>query len=555
MKKHLFTCFLASLCLYGSTTIAQVADSPPETDLVDYSGIPGQEGASPSARLGALIYGELINPDSLAPLSLELRQGLLAKGLFLSDSAFQVPLSHGTFFDGVLDPRVQKFQVHIPLQEDFALIELKIGQRSILKDFLIYPADSIKVGIDLQEFKVVFAGPQKMWFEAQYAIKRAQASAQFEGPRVLLEINREALLDQQDYRQQVASQESVFGSRIAIYEFGKDGLDHELSLLMDSTLSSIPGWAALQEFRSSLPQERFHMLQSQLTAAYYAEHLATFKQYHHGMPLALGDTTAATHARELIPMILEKLDLELTESLTKGLNSGTIDLAREWIYSKKILSPEPLEQLIADKYMSPIREKLLLSILLKKVETANIPPSEWQRYAEHLIASPLEKEFNTLKSTFETNTYLSPAKFYSLAGNELSLKDFFGKPVLLYFYYSGCTHSANYFRNYLQPFYQNQGMDLGLQVIAVSVDLDTDLWKSQLSTYSSTAIINLNLPGDEASDWLSHYRITGFPRSMLLDREGKVLSYTLDGRDFSEYSANIVSLLDSVQPVENQMNH
>src|SRR5690606_26428599 len=120
------------------------------------------------------------------------------------------------------------------------------------------------------------------------------------------------------------------GARIAIYEFGRDGLDLEQAILLDTARDNIPGWAALQSFSGRIPGDRFDLLESQLLGAFYASHLATFRKYHYGMPLALGDSSAAHRAREAMPAILTKLDADLTESLAKGLSPGALDLARDW---------------------------------------------------------------------------------------------------------------------------------------------------------------------------------------------------------------------------------
>ncbi|WP_425639453.1 TlpA family protein disulfide reductase [Algoriphagus yeomjeoni] len=58
MKKTLLICLLGYLCVPTSTSTAQVADSPPGTDLVYQPGFPGQESASSSALLDTLTIGD-----------------------------------------------------------------------------------------------------------------------------------------------------------------------------------------------------------------------------------------------------------------------------------------------------------------------------------------------------------------------------------------------------------------------------------------------------------------------------------------------------------------
>ncbi|OOG69921.1 thioredoxin family protein [Algoriphagus sp. A40] len=494
-----------------------------------------------------LIYGELINPDSLGILKLSYSEVFLSQGLALRDTAFQPVLTHGTFFDGVLDPRVQKFQARIPVKEGPALLSMDIGQRSLLRDYLVYPGDSIKIGADLQDFAIVFSGPQAAWFEAQYAVKRAQAAAKFGASRTLLENNKEVLLNREDNRSRLEAQDTVFGARISIYEFGHDGLDIELSVLLDTSRTAIPGWTALQAFRGRIPPDSFALLESQLLGKFYASHLATFRKYHYAMPLALGDSTAARRAKAAMPEVLSKLDADLSEVLAKGLSPGAMDLARERSVTDRTLKGNSVEVSVAGKFQSPVRERLLLSVLTKRLQLGGIDPEEWETYAAYLEGTMVDSGFEALKASFQPGVPLSPAAFLGLDGAEISLDEFKGKPALLYFYFSGCTHSGNYFRNYLWPFYQEVGEELGLQVIAVSVDRDLDLWRAELSAYSSPEITNLNLPSDQSEAWLNRYHITGFPRTMLLDGEGKVLSHSLSSIDYEDYKSRILFLLQTDQ--------
>jgi hypothetical protein len=545
MEKFLLTCFLALLCLYGSATIAQVADSPP-----------GREGSFlPLPKGELLVYGELINPDSLGVLMISYSEVFLSQGMALRDSSFQLDVTHGTFYDGVLDPRAKKFLTRIPVKDGPILLNLNIGQRSLLRDYLAFAGDSIKVGIDLQEFSLVFSGPQADWFEVQHAVKRAQAAARFGASRAVLENDREGLLAQADYRARTLAQDTVFGSRMVIYEFGRDGLDLERDILLDTSRHAIPGWTVLQSFRERIPQDRLSLLESQLVGAHHAGHLATFRKYHYGMPLALGDSLSAKRAKAAMPEILDKLDTDLSEALDKGLSPGALDLARDWSATARVLDGARLEASIAQKYRSPVRDRLLLSTIRKQLQLGGIPDSAWDYFAAQLDGSTVASGFDALKAAFRPGTALIPATFFDLEGEEVSLRDFSGRPTLLYFYFSGCTHSGNYFRRYLWPFYQETGKAMGLRLIAVSVDRDPALWRSELSNYSNMELINLNLPSNRWADWLDRYLISGFPRTMLLDEEGKVLSHSLGGKDYHDYRSRILFLLDSPQSITDSTDH
>ncbi len=517
--------------------------------LVDNSTSQDREGEIPSASGEVLIYGELINPDSLSPLNLDFSEVFLSQGMALSDSSFQIHLQRGTFFDGVLDPRAQKFQARIPVGQGPVLLSLTLGQRNLMQDYLAYAGDSIKIGIDLQDYTLVFAGPQASWFEAQYAAKRAQASARFGEARMVLEDDREGLLAQADNRAQMLAQDTVFGARIAIHEFGRDGLDLEREILLDTSRRAIPGWTALRSYKGRIPEDRLDFLESQLLGAHYARHLATLRKYHYGMPLALGDSVSALRAKSLFPEILAKLDADLSAAMTQGLSPGALDLAREWSATWRQLADTSLEEAIIQKYPSPVRERLLLSSLRRSLRLGGITVEEWDFFAEVLGNTELASAFESLMDTFRPGMPLAPAKFRGLGGELLSLADFRGKPTLLYFYFSTCVHSGNYFRNYLWPIYQEIGEEAGLQLVAVSVDRDPELWRSEIPNYSSPEILNLNLPEDHAEAWLNRYQITAYPRTMLLDPEGKVLSHSLSGTDYEDYKSRILFLLHQDQPI------
>ena len=545
MKKTLLICFLALLCLAGSETQAKVAS--PRDSLVDNPGPRGQEESIPSAREGeetALIYGELINPDSLGPLTLDLQNGLISGNLSLENETIPISLTPGTFFDGVLDPRVRKFLIRIPISGDLASFRLKLGERVVLKDMLISPGDSVMVGIDLQNHSIVFGGPSAEWFEAQFAVQRATSSRIFQSPRGLLEKDSAILLDQNDNRQQWESQNREFGARLAIYEFGKSGLDQvKKELYKDG--KDMPEWVALQNFKPELSQAQLGLLESRILGSFYSQNLGLLRQYHYGMTKAFGDSLGMNRTLSVLPEVLDKLDRDLTYVLARGKSPEALQFAREWVLTSRILNPLPYPQLVSEKFQRLTRDRLLMGHLIKKLSTEEIPEEQWAFIGAQLNDPKFKEEFEALRRVFQTGKALDPLSLKDLQGNEVAFGDFKGKPALVYFYFTGCANSANYFRNYLWPFYKNEAESKGVQLIAISVDKDPELWKSYLSEYSDQDIDNLNALGPSAQEWLSHYRISAYPRTLLLDSEGKVLAYTLGGENYDQYRDRILFLLES----------
>lgn len=613
MKKILLICFLALLCLFGSETKAKVASPgaysllrlngpyrggvtlsdtfnyqndviqtsdighpsflrspvsglpsltigyrssviPHPTQgfsLVDNPGPPGQEESTPSARKEggtALIYGELINPDSLGPLTLDLQNGLISGSMSLETRIIPVPLFHGTFFDGVLDPRVRKFLMRIPISGEFATFRLKLGERVILKDMFISPDDSLMVGIDLQNYSLVFGGPEGEWFEAQYAVQRATTARIFQSPRVLLEKDQEALLDQDNNRHQWESQNREFGARLAIDEFGKSGLD-QVKKNLDKNYEELPEWVTLQNHKSGLNPFQLGLLESRLLGAFYSQNLGSLRKFHYGMPKAFGDTIGMNRALAVLPAVLDKLEADLSYVLAQGKSPEALQFAREWVLASRILNPLPYPQLVSRKFEGLTRDRLLMGHLIQKISTGEMPVEDWEYIGSFLTENETKAEFEELRKIFQTGKALDPLPLTDLLGNKASFGDFRGKPALVYFYFTGCAHSGNYFRNYLWPFYKNEAQSKGVQLIAVSVDKDPELWKRHLSDYSDPEINNLNALGPSAQEWLRNYRISAFPRTLLLDAEGKVLAYQLGGENYSQYRDRILFLLENQMPI------
>ena len=132
-----------------------------------------------------------------------------------------------------------------------------------------------------------------------------------------------------------------------------------------------------------------------------------------------------------------------------------------------------------------------------------------------------------------------------LDGNSLTWDDLQGKPTLLYFYFSTCTHSARFFREYLWPLYQELGESKSLNLVAISIDNDQELWKKSIAEYSNPALTNLNLPIKDSKNWLDHYLIHSYPRVFLLDSSGNLLSLRVREDSYGALKASVLSLLES----------
>ncbi len=522
-----------------------------EVNLSDEEFTRGQKEVSPAIwrenTQFVLIYGELINPDSLAPLRFTWKENLLPGDLALKDSSFNVQPKPGTFFDGVLDPRAQKFLVKIPVQSPLGRLSLELGNHSLIKEFLVFPGDSIKIGIDLQENTLVFGGPEKDWFEAQHAAFRARKATQFDSPRALLQLNREAFLDQEDYRTQLESQDMVFGARVGIYELGKDGLDREYNALFPKHPEGIPGLREALSYSDRLDPYRLDLLKSGIEAFYFRDHLSTLRKYNYSMILSLGDSVSAQRAMALFPEILELTGRKISELENKDGCTPCMDLALEWALINRILNGSSLEKGLAIVLRPELADQVLLSRGLRDLRSRGLNFEELAAIEKSLQGESTKQTWRTLTAAFNMGGKLPVTDFITLEGTRAQLSELIDRPTLLYFYFSTCTHSSNYFKNYLKPFFEKHHEPLGFQVVAISVDEDKALWRSQLSDYALPQWTNLNLEPSEWEKWTSTYQIQSFPRTLLIDSSGGIRAFTIGGQDFEEYSERLIFLLRAAQ--------
>mgnify|MGYP003676157766 CR=1 FL=1 len=455
MKKILYTCFLGLLCLVGSTLTAQVVDSPPGDDLVDNPGLPGQEGESPSARMGeaapVLIYGELINPDSLGTVTLTVYP--YGKRVGLGEDRHEITPSRGTFTDGVVDARVRKFLGKLEFTTDFAYLDLYLGERPVLKEYLVLPGDSIKISIDLLTNQILFGGPSRQWFQVQSDIKREIATDRFNSPRILVELDREIFLNRSSNRSKLQENQTQFGSRLEILEQGKDAIDRSLSLLGKKLGEDIPGYQILERYRKSLNDKQYSLLLSELVGSYYAGYLGESRRYDLIVSRMRNDREALDRLSHVLPGILQHLKNQADRLDTSLPTAGLLNFLGEWAQTTALISERSFLEVVTDQFENPLRERLLAEYVLATMNRQDDPLEYVNKFLPWISHNPWRGELESNQANFKLGVPLEKSQLTDLDGNSLTWDDLQGKPTLLYFYFSTCTHSARFFREYLWPLY------------------------------------------------------------------------------------------------------
>jgi thiol-disulfide isomerase/thioredoxin len=133
-----------------------------------------------------------------------------------------------------------------------------------------------------------------------------------------------------------------------------------------------------------------------------------------------------------------------------------------------------------------------------------------------------------------------------------SFQEFKGKVVLVDYWYTGCGHCIEYFKQCLAPLEKEFENNKGVLFVTINIDLDRSRWLHSLSApenadqrYTSDLAVNLFAGNKNGwSDVVKYYDVTAFPHPMLFDQAG-ILITDQGLRDLDSLRAKIMALLKS----------
>lgn len=133
--------------------------------------------------------------------------------------------------------------------------------------------------------------------------------------------------------------------------------------------------------------------------------------------------------------------------------------------------------------------------------------------------------FSTLTAAIARGQQIPDFTANTIDGKEYSISDFKGKVTVIDFWYTGCVPCKAEV-----PFYEALAKEMDgkdVQFLSVSLDTGDELmaeWRRVMKAKpADSKVLSLNLPGGFNSDLLPKLHITGVPRIMLIDKEGKIV--------------------------------
>ncbi|MBN7818072.1 TlpA family protein disulfide reductase [Algoriphagus pacificus] len=596
MKKILFTCLLGYLCLPISISTAQVADPPGADPLhrsmpprggdsrsepffsftaqdIDggpsllspacppwrVSGLPSKEEfslvddaislkqggfGSPAGEDNfgvALFYGELINPDSLSPLAFSWTPYFFSRDApFMKEEAL-VELEKGEFYDGVSSPRVRKFSFELSLADRAGYFTLTLGDRPLLEDYLVYPGDSVKIDLDLFHSSIVFGGPDAVFYEVQYALKRLVARMDFDAPMVMFSSRSRPRFQKAENQALMEKYKTAFGSHFQLVEVGKEAVDYFFTELDRGKELLAPQLELLEFYKDKLDKDRYDLLLTEVVSGFYGKRLSSFRKFHYPEVLSRFSVEEREKYLDRILVLFSELedwesDLDASVHTQSQLVSAPyLNLAMEKSMLKAIFGKRSYLSQVAEDYSGEMEDRLLSGYLSQYMGAIPDAATTLDSYLAATESSPWKDRLVNLGHAFIPGETIIPVRLEDMEG-QVYTEDFFkGQPTLLYFYFSSCAHSADFFQDILFPLYQDT-QNLGYRLVAISMDDDREFWKSRISKYSDLSLTNLITTPESKKRWRDYYEIHAFPKTMLLDGQGRVVSFNLR-TGFTTYEA------------------
>ncbi|HEY9152064.1 MAG TPA: redoxin domain-containing protein [Anaerolineales bacterium] len=127
------------------------------------------------------------------------------------------------------------------------------------------------------------------------------------------------------------------------------------------------------------------------------------------------------------------------------------------------------------------------------------------------------------------------------SGNQVSMSNYTGKAVLLYFWATWCPHCANEVSS-VQSVY-SQYKNKGFAVLAVDVGENA----AKARNYRSAHGLTFSILNDSGAQVAGKYRISAFPTNFFITSNGQISSITIGELSYSSLNAKVSSLLPFAQ--------
>jgi hypothetical protein len=527
MKKLILICLLGYLCVPTSTLTAQVADSPPGDDLVDNPGLPGQEGESPSARLGEnqiLIYVELAKKGELDTLTFETFPFMVStRNPNYRQEETHLVGRRANFFSGINPDVDQVFRFSSAAYLEPGYISLKRGEVEILDKYLVFPGDSVKIRINPDTYSIVFSGPSAALFECQYYMALAKEAEGFANPAIMYTADPEEMLGRKDYRTLFDSASVKFGSHMRLVARGEEQDSYLISQL-NKPLEELAEWQVLQRYKGRISEEGFELLKADILGGYLASVAGSVQSESYQNAIKSGEKERRDRLASEMRSFLQDSEEQEVSAFAASHSLGWIRYQYSRAYWKAILSGTSFSSGVIEDYSGDLRAKVLLRYLVDNFSRIRNKVGFIDKIEPYLESKDQQSQLLEYRNKYIAGAPVRDFSFVDESGRKYSKSDFTGKLTLFYFWVTGCMGSEQFYRNQLDSLAALFPPSEDMAWVAVNASTSPDTWRIGLESgnYTDDRYTNLYL-GTGEEDWRKYYNIYLFPQLMLMDAGGNIL--------------------------------
>lgn len=225
---------------------------------------------------------------------------------------------------------------------------------------------------------------------------------------------------------------------------------------------------------------------------------------------------------------------QINQYLTEWISQHPDSIAQQssWLVSKTTDNPYCFEQ--------------MLSMLTNQATTSHVMGMEnvWAKLAEDYIfdknISWIDSiQYSNLKleySLIEHNRLGMTAPNLTLIdinSNIINTNEIEAEYLLLYFYSPGCSFCHKEIPLLKNEFFQ-PNKELGVKVVAINIDTDTDSWNKFVEDNDLKEWVNAYDPKFESRYWLK-FNVSGTPSLYLLDKDKTIIAKRLDVKNLNLY--------------------
>lgn len=516
------------LCLPISTLKAQskVVESPPGTDLVYQPGIPGQEGASSSARRGeaapVVIYGEISDYGEVGEVTLQFWPILFDASLQNPGPEVQrITPYRNNIFQTFVPAFDRQFLFKIPEVTSPGYIRLEVDNYRYLDTYLIMPGDSIMVRVDRTSNSTVFTGPSAPLFRCQQELEMLALERKLDRPKNFQLGFLSSLTPSQ--KSMMETSEKEFGRKAKAVRFGTDLLAH-----LESQLGSFGDedyLEILERYRNSFGDSPFQILKANALSGERLRVVNSFYRYAYPTALKHGDNVLTGKYEEFFRDKLSEIDIPLGFATEYIYAPSYIKLRNAILLAQTKITGQDYLELADNVIEQALRSKMVTGYFLDKVTVLNTGDVEMKSGLELVVTEPYKSILSTHMNRHLKGSEVPDFTLENSSGEEVSLGDFRGKAILLDFYLSGCK-ACLAFSDEMKKIAQNLGKKDDVIILSISVDRDRSVWEKSLASgkYSVPGSIDLYTQGlGHEHPLTSFYGISLVPHLMLIAPDGSLL--------------------------------